>query len=152
MTAYCCATRHAQVSVSFHRAVEETEDITILEEKKGEKSKGDDDDYEYMSSFNPLYLSIILIGVGGLLVAGLGIRDVCTDAKTDKIITLNEAPFRVVTKQDLVDSYRDVTQNSHAAIRNNWDGEAVVPSLPDSMYNSMPSSPEKSKVAWIPSE
>lgn len=54
-------------------------DIVVIRPKG--KSDSDSDDYEYMESFNPLYLSIILIVAGGVLVAGLQIRDNLYSAK-----------------------------------------------------------------------
>jgi len=57
----------------------------IIVRPKGKSS--DDDDYEYMSNFNPLYLSIILVVAGGLLVGGLHIRDSIYKAKDERTVS-----------------------------------------------------------------
>jgi len=84
-TVRCCSlVQFDEATVTYGRAgaavdVVPDNDIVVIRPKG--KSDSDSDDYEYMESFNPLYLSIILIVAGGVLVAGLQIRDNLYSAK-----------------------------------------------------------------------
>jgi len=173
--AHCCATQqHQEVSVSFisdraASSVTEVDSNIIIVRPKG-SSDGDSDDYEYLSSFNPLYLSLILIVVGGVLVVGLQIRDNLYSAKdlVDSVLVTDRCKRKGLSMgsddemmkaananivQTIQDPKARLSNQVEGAYGSSWDGEVVVRSHADSVHSSLPHTPgENPQVAWQASD